>query len=71
MTLQITITQKVIQDYDGNDETIKQAEVEVYCPACEIWKKTKEYFSYPNTTSDVDIETDVNTKMAERGYPID
>lgn len=62
MALTINITQITEQDYDGVNETIKEVN-------CDIDGVTlKEYYSYPTSTADTTINTEVEADLTAKGY---
>lgn len=60
--IQIEITQGTNLDYDGNMETVKEIDIHIN------GKKIDRYYSYPVSTSDETIETEVQADLISKGY---
>ena len=62
MAINIVISTIEDEDYDGNIVSIKTVYVEIN------GKNIGEYYSYPTTTSNEDIETEVESDLTTKGY---
>ena len=62
MSIQININEITEPDYDGNDETIKEVTVEIDNV------RIKEFYSYPQTTENATIESEVEADLTAKGY---
>jgi hypothetical protein len=62
MAITININEITNQDYDGNDETVKEVTVEI------DGTLIKESYSYSNTIENAIIESEVQDDLTTKGY---
>lgn len=62
MTIEIIKTQIDDEDYDGNPESFKQVEVKINGALI------SERYSYPTTTADATIDSEVQADLTAKGY---